>query len=199
MNPKIQDLLAQITVLEDDLRTALREQEVHLYYQIKDKRVEFESAIRESHRKLKRGLLRWLVTDRPQNLITGPVIYSLALPLLLLDLTVTLYQALCFPIYRIAKVKRADYFFYDRQHLEYLNFIERFHCTYCAYANGLLAYTCEVSVRTEQYFCPIKHAHRVLGASARYERFLPYGAATDYHGKLHEFRLALEKDLPPRS
>lgn len=196
MNAKIGDLLAQITALEDDLRLALREQEVQLFYQVRGKRIEFETAIRQSHRKLKRGLLRWIVTDRPQNFITGPIIYSLALPLLFLDLYVTIYQALCFPIYRIAKARRADYIIFDRWQLEYLNFFERFHCTYCAYANGLLAYTFEIAMRTEQYFCPIKHAHRVLGASARYERFLPYGDATDYHAKLNAFRVALEHETP---
>lgn len=197
MNTRIQDLLAQITALEDDLRAALREQEVHVLYQFKGKRVEFERAIRDSHRRLKRGLLRWVVTDRPQNLITGPVIYSLVVPLLLLDFTVTVYQALCFPIYRIAKVKRANYFIFDRRHLEYLNFFERFHCTYCAYATGLLAYTVEVAARTEQYFCPIKHAHRILGAHPRYERFLAYGDPAEYHARLNEFRLALEKEIGP--
>jgi len=196
VNAKITELLGQITALEDDLRNALREQEVHLYYTIKGKRIEFESAMRASHRKLKRGLLRWIVTDRPQNFITGPVIYSLAVPLAFLDLCVTIYQALCFPVYRIAKARRADYIVFDRQHLEYLNFFERFHCTYCAYANGLLAYTSEVAMRTEQYFCPIKHAHRVLGAPARYKRFLPYGDAEDYHAKLEEFRVALENEIP---
>lgn len=194
MNPRVRDLLAQITSLEDELRSALREQEVHVLYRLNGRRVEFERAVSDSHRKLKRGLLRWIVTDRPQNLITGPIIYGLIVPLLLMDLTVTLYQALCFPIYRIARVKRADYFIYDRRHLQYLNFFERFHCTYCAYANGLLAYCVEVTARTEQYFCPIKHAHRILGAHSRYDRFLEYGDPADYHARLNEFRLALEKE-----
>jgi hypothetical protein len=194
VNPKIQQLLAQITALEDDLRAALREQETHLAYHFKGKRVEFAGSIRETHRKLKRGLLRWIVTDRPQNLLTGPVIYSLGIPLVLLDFCVTVYQALCFPVYRIAKVRRGDYIAIDRQHLGYLNAFERFHCTYCGYATGLLAYTCEIAARTEQYFCPIKHARRMFGSHARYERFLDYGAATDYHARLEEFRAALEAE-----
>jgi hypothetical protein len=194
VNAKIGKLLAQITSLEDELRTVLREQETSLFYQIKGKRVEFEGTIRDAHRKLKRGILRWIVADRPQNLITGPVIYSLAFPLLFLDFCVTLYQAVCFPIYRIAKVRRIDYIVIDRQHLQYLNAFERFHCTYCAYANGLLAYASEISARTEQYFCPIKHARRILGTPARYERFLAYGEAADYHAKLEQFRIALEKE-----
>lgn len=192
VNPRIRSLLAQITALEDDLRAALREQETHILYRISGKRVEFESAIRESHRKLKMGVLRWIVADRPQNLVTGPIIYGLAVPLVFLDLCVTLYQASCFPIYRIAKVRRIDYIAIDRQHLGYLNAFERFHCTYCAYATGLLAYTCGIAARTEQYFCPIKHPHRIFGLPARYERFLAYGEAADYHAKLEQFRVALE-------
>lgn len=194
MATRISELLSSITALEDELRTALREQETHLFYQIKGKRVEFEGAIRESHRKLKRSVMRWIVVDRPQNFLTGPFIYGLAVPIVLLDLCITLYQALCFPVYRIARVKRIDYIVIDRQHLGYLNWFERFHCTYCAYATGLLAYTSEIAARTEQYFCPIKHARRILGSNARYERFLAFGEAADYHARLEEFRVALEGD-----
>ncbi len=162
MKPRIGQLLAQITSLEDELRTALREQETQLFYQIRGKRIEFEGSIRAAHENLKRGLLRWIVTDRPQNLITGPVIYSLIVPLAVLDLCVTLYQAVCFPVYKVARVRRSDYIVFDRQRLGYLNGFEKFHCSYCAYATGLLAYTVEIAARTEQYFCPIKHAHRML-------------------------------------
>jgi hypothetical protein len=191
VNPKIRSLLAQITALEDDLREALRDRESHLVYEIKGRRVEFEQSIRETHLKLKRGILRWIVTDRPQNFLTGPLIYGLILPLAILDLFVTLFQALCFPVYGIARARRTDYILMDRRHLGYLNWFERFHCSYCAYANGLLAYAGEIASRTEQYFCPIKHAHRTLGASARYERYLAYGDAADYHARLEEYRRAL--------
>lgn len=195
MNSRIGQLLSQITALEDELRTALHEQESHLFYQFKGRRVEFKESIRATHRKLKRGILRWIVTDRPQNFVTGPIIYSLVIPLVILDVFVTTYQAVCFPIYRIAKVPRGHYIALDRQHLEYLNWFERFHCSYCAYANGLLAYASEISARTEQYFCPIKHARRVAGRNNRYERFLEYGDSLDYHAHLEEFRRAMERDV----
>jgi len=191
MNDRIQHLLTQLTALEDELREALHEQETSMLFEIQGKRVEFEDSIRQAHRRLKRNFFQWLVTDRPQNLITGPVIYSMIVPLLMLDLFVTLYQALCFPIYRIARVRRAHYIVLDRQHLEYLNFIEKFHCTYCAYASGLIAYVYEIVARTEEYFCPIKHARRILGTHARYPRFLDYGEAADYEARLEEFRIAL--------
>ncbi|MEQ1601351.1 MAG: hypothetical protein HOP04_01590 [Methylophilaceae bacterium] len=193
MNEKIQQLLTQMATLEDDLRTAIQEQESSVFFQIKGKRVEFENSIKQAHRKLKKGFFRWLVTNRPQNLITGPIIYGMIIPLITLDFFVSLYQASCFPIYKITKVRRADYIVFDRQHLEYLNFIEKFHCTYCAYGNGLIAYMCEIIARTEQYFCPIKHARKILGTHKRYAQFLDYGEAENYQAKLEEFRVELSK------
>jgi hypothetical protein len=190
MNERIHQLLTQMSVLEDDLREALHEQETSMLFEIRGKRVEFEHTIKQVHRRLKTGFFRWLVTNRPQNLITGPVIYSMIVPLLVLDLFVTLYQAVCFPIYRVARVRRGDYIVMDRHHLQYLNFIEKFHCSYCAYASGLISYVFEIVARTEQYFCPIKHACRILGTHAQYAQFLDYGDAEDYEARLEGFRVA---------
>lgn len=194
MNDRIQQLLAQITTLEDELRTALNEQQSSIFFQIKGKRVEFEQSIKETHRRLKRNFFRWLITDRPQNLITGPIIYSMIVPLLITDLFITFYQLTCFPIYGIKKVKRSDYMIFDRQQLNYLNFIEKFHCTYCAYGTGMIAYISEIVARTEQYFCPIKHARKILGTHSRYAHFLEYGEADNYEEKLEAIRVALNKE-----
>lgn len=194
MNDRISQILAQMAALEDDLRTAVHEQESKMFFQIRGKRVEFESSVKAAHRKLKQNFFRWLVTNRPQNLITGPIIYGMIVPLLMLDLCVSVYQWVCFPIYGVKKVKRSDYLVFDRRHLGYLNFIEKFHCTYCEYGNGLMSYMAEILARTEEYFCPIKHAHKILGTHARYNRFLDYGDAADYEARLEEFRVALGKD-----
>ena len=172
MNQHIQQLLDQITVLEDDLRNALNEQPSTIFFQINGKRVKFEKNMQETHRRLKLNFFRWLVTDRPQNLITGPIIYAMIIPLLVTDLFISFYQFSCFPIYGIKKVRRGDYIIFDRQHLDYLNWIEKFHCTYCAYGSGMIAYVSEIIGRTEQYFCPIKHARKRLGSHDRYAHFL---------------------------
>jgi hypothetical protein len=194
MNERIQQLLGQMSLLEGELRTALSEQQSSVFFQIKGKRVEFEKSIKATHIKLKRNFFLWLVTDRPQNLITGPIIYSMIIPLLVTDIFITFYQITCFPIYGIKKVKRADYIIFDRQHLSYLNFIEKFHCTYCAYGAGMVAYISEIIGRTEQYFCPIKHARKVLSNHARYSRFLDFGEAENYEAKLEEYRRALSPE-----
>lgn len=194
MNDRIQQLLQQMTALEDDLRAALSEQPSTIFFQIKGKRVEFEKSVKETHKLLKRNFFRWLITDRPQNLITGPIIYAMIIPLIITDFFITFYQITCFPIYGIKKVRRADYVIFDRQHLSYLNFIEKFHCTYCAYGTGMIAYISEIVARTEQYFCPIKHARKVLGTHARYARFLEFGDAENYEVKLEQYRRALGED-----
>ncbi len=193
MDTRIQDLLRQITLLEDDLRTALHERESRIEFTIRGKRIEFERGVRKAHERLKRNFFRWVATGRPQNLITGPIIYGMALPLVLLDFFVTLFQVTCFPVYGIAKVPRGDYIVFDRHQLGYLNFIERFHCEYCAYANGLIAYATEILGRTEQYFCPIKHARKILGVHSQYAHFLAYGDSKDFHARLEQFRKASAK------
>jgi hypothetical protein len=191
MNERVNHLLNQMAAIEEELLVALHEQESSVLFQIRGKRVEFEHSIREAHGRLKTGIFHWLVTYRPQNLITGPVIYGMIIPLAILDLFVSFYQATCFPIYGVPKARRGDYIVFDRQKLEYLNFIEKFHCTYCAYGAGLIAYVGEIVSRTEQYFCPIKHAHKILGTHSRYARFLDYGEAADYESRLEAFRVAL--------
>ena len=194
MNDRIAQLLAQMATLEEDLRTAVQEQESKMFFQINGKRVEFERTVKDAHRKLKTNFFRWLVTNRPQNLITGPIIYAMIVPLVIADCFITFYQFTCFPVYGIKKVRRGDYIIFDRQQLSYLNFIEKFHCSYCAYGSGMIAYISEIVARTEQYFCPIKHARKVLSSHGRYAHFLDYGDAEDYQARLEAFRSALAKE-----
>lgn len=116
-------------------------------------------------------------------IVSSPVIYACVLPFLLLDATVAIYQAVCFPIYAIPKVRRKDYLVFDRGHLRYLNTIEKIACIYCSYANGLLAMITEIAARTERYFCPIKHARAVVHPHSQYATFLPYGDGRAYREK----------------
>jgi hypothetical protein len=194
MNDNIHQLLKQISELEEELRATLLAQKGRVSYHIQGKRIAFEGAIRDAHRKLKVGLFSWLLTVPLKNLLTAPIIYSMIIPLVLTDLFVSIYQASCFPIYGIPKIRRKDYITFDHQHLAYLNFIEKFHCMYCSYANGLIGYAREITARTEQYFCPIKHAQKMLGAHHRYHSYLEYGEAEDFQARLDQFRAELAKE-----
>jgi hypothetical protein len=191
---KIEQLLQQIRQLEDELRNELNQRSQVIGFTISGKRVEFERSIRQAHKRLKYGIWRWLFGVRPINIITAPIIYAMIIPLVLIDLLVSFYQYSCFPIYGINCVKRSRYIVFDRHHLSYLNFFERMHCLYCAYGNGVVAYIREILARTEQYFCPIKHAHKVLGTHDRYYHFIEYGDAENYHQRLEAFREKLAKE-----
>lgn len=116
------------------------------------------------------------------------------IPFLIIDLTISFYQLSCFPIYKITRVRRADYIVFDRHHLAYLNIFEKFHCAYCAYANELVAYISEILARTELYFCPIKHTRKVLVPHCHYYRFINYGDAGGYPDKLEAFRKKLANE-----
>ena len=196
MNTRIRQILDQITSLEEELQKAVEDKECRLSYQIEDRRVIFEQTIKTAHRRLKMGVFRWFLTVRPQNFLTMPIIYGMIVPMALFDLFITFYQLTCFPIYGIARVRRAKYIVMDHQHLAYLNIIEKVDCMYCSYAVGMLGYAREITARTEQYFCPIKHAHKILSSHSRYDRFLDYGDADNVHHKIEKFRteLAREKD-----
>lgn len=153
----------------------------------------------QEHRRLKASLPQYIVKAKPLKVLTAPIIYSLIVPFVLLDLAVTLYQAICFPIYGIPKVKRKDYLVFDRGRLAYLNLIEKINCTYCSYGNGLLAYVREIAARTEQHWCPIKHARRIKSPHAWYNRFLDYGDTETYRREIEKIRRDFEKKKSEQS
>ena len=101
-------------------------------------RIAFEKELLRRHRELKTKLSSYLWNARPLVILTAPFIYALIVPLLMLDLFVSIYQMICFPVYGIPKVKRGDYFVFDRHHLAYLNALEKLNCAYCSYANCLI-------------------------------------------------------------
>ena len=137
------------------------------------------------------SLLHFIIHARPWVALTAPVIYALIVPFLLLDLGMTLYQFMCFPIYGITRVRRSDYLVFDRARLPYLNLLERMNCAYCSYANGLIAYAREIAARTEQYWCAIKHSKHVPATHERYAGFAEFGDPRSYAVKRDELRRSL--------
>jgi hypothetical protein len=177
MNERATNLLKRIATLEAELEAEFAKRRAGLRYGLERGRIVFEEEVLRRHRELKTRLTRYILNARPMVVLTAPVIYSLIAPLLLLDLVVTVYQAICFPVYGIGKVRRRDYFIFDRHHLAYLNALEKLNCAYCSYANGLIAFVREIAARTEQHWCPIKHARRAIGAHEHYREFVDYGDA----------------------
>lgn len=164
------------------------------FYELRNGKIWFSKEIKREHRRLRTSLVRYVLHSRWLAVITAPFIYALIIPFVLLDLFVSTYQAVCFPVYGIPKARRRDYMSIDRNKLRYLNALEGLNCMYCSYANGLLAYVVEIAGRTEQHWCPIKHARRIQNAHDRYAHFIPYGDATAYREEIEKVRCDF-KDL----
>jgi hypothetical protein len=198
MNPQIAVLIEHIRSLEAELDAELAKRRADLRIGLEHGRVIFEQELLRRHRELQVKLSTYLANARPLVVLTSPVIYSLIVPIVLIDLCMTIYQAICFPVYGIPKVRRGDYFVFDRAHLAYLNAIEKLNCAYCTYANGVFAYIREIASRTEEYWCPIKHVRRAVGTHARYSGFEDYGDAEAYRSQLERHRASLKKEDGPR-
>lgn len=190
----IKELLTQIQILEEELEQRIQDIRYQFRYSLKGHRVRFENEVRKLHKNYRVGVLRYLAHARPLNVITAPVIYGMVFPIAIIDLAITIYQHICFRAYGIPRVRRRNYIVIDRHQLAYLNLIEKFNCIYCGYGNGVLAYVQEIVARTEQYWCPIKHAQRVHGAHDRYAGFLDYGDPDGYEQGLKQMRDQLKDD-----
>lgn len=192
---KLDDILARIQSLqeelEDELEQVLKEKRDFFQYTFKKGKVRFEKQMRSFQREHKKNLIRYFNEAKIRHIVTSPIIYSVIIPLVLLDIMVTLYQQVCFRAYGIPLVERSKYLTIDRQHLAYLNVIEKFNCMYCGYGNGLMSYVREVIARTEQYWCPIKHATKILDGHRLTENYVDYGDAQAYRDKLEALRKAI--------
>jgi len=188
MNDRMQDIIRQIKRLQEELTLEIQKKEREFYYEIKKKRVLFEEKVRKLHRSSAMSLWRYIRGASLRNVLTAPVIFSCIIPALILDGFLSFYQLVCFPAYGIPKVRRGDYIIIDHHYLSYLNIIEKLNCVYCSYFNGLIAYVQEIGSRTEQYWCPIKHARKLKVMHSRYREFLDYGDCEGYQKELGELR-----------
>jgi hypothetical protein len=193
MSERVSELVDKIAKLETQLVEELKAQQKEFKYKLHGKKVEFEQAVLEAHKSIKVAVFPWLFSSKLKTLISVPFIYGMIVPIAFIDLTITLYQHICFRLYDITRVQRSKYIVMDRHQLAYLNGIEKFNCLYCGYGNGVVAYTREVIARTEQYWCPIKHARRTVGTHKRYNNFLGYGDGERYRTELLKFREQLKK------
>lgn len=191
---RVREVLQEIADLEHELADLIQSQQVQFRYRLEGTKVRFEQSTRQRHAQLKASLGSWLRDSSPRNILSAPFIYGMIVPFVILDLTLGVYQAICFRLYRVPRVPRRRYIVIDRQHLSYLNAMEKLNCVYCGYAGGLLAYAREIAARTEQYWCPIKHARKVLDPHHRYRRFADFGFAREYQDHVRRMRAALAEE-----
>lgn len=164
------------------------------HFTLEDGRVRFSKEVQQLHARFRISSWRYILEANLGSVLTAPVIYSMFVPLAVLDISFTVYQHICFRVYGVPRVSRRKYLVNDRHKLAYLNIIEKINCAYCGYGSGVIAYTREIVSRTEQYWCPIRHARRVHGAHERYREFFDYGDAEAYLQGLDAKRRALGEE-----
>lgn len=192
MTSQLDTLMEKLRSVEAEIQVEMAKRREELRFRVENQRVIFEREVLEAQRAIKTRVSRYLLDAHPLSVLTAPVIYAMLVPIMVLDLAVQIYQAICFPVYGIPKVRRRDYLVFDRHHLAYLNAIEKLNCAYCSYANGMVAFVREVAARTEIYWCPIKHARRMLGPHPYYQGFADFGDAEGFRGKLESLKTGVK-------
>ncbi|MDB5485405.1 MAG: hypothetical protein JWR29_1309 [Tardiphaga sp.] len=188
MTTQLDALTQRMREIERDIEAELAKRREALRFHFERRKVVFEHDVEALQRAIRTKASHYLLKANPLIVITAPLIYSLIIPFVLLDVFVMAYQAICFPIYKIPKVRRGDYLVFDRHHLAYLNIIEKVNCAYCSYGNGVIAFAREVAARTEVYWCPIKHARRMLGPHPHYVGFADFGDAEGFREKIEAMK-----------
>lgn len=121
--------------------------------------------------------------NRVLVLAVTPIIASLLIPVVILDIWTEVYHRVCFPIYKIPLVKRSQYIMVrDRLSLPYLNIIQKIGCAYCGYVNGLMRYWREIVNRTEKHWCPIKHVLNARFLEAEHQSQMNFAEFGDKDG-----------------
>ncbi len=189
---KLDELLERLKAaqheFEQEVERLLDKKRQQFSYKLHRGRVFFERNVRRLQRQQRTGVWNYLHRAPLGVILSAPVIYGMIVPLGFLDLSVTIYQHICFRIYGVPRVCRSDYLYIDRHYLPYLNLIEKANCVYCGYGNGLIEYVREVIARTEQYWCPIKHARRTPDPHQRTKKFLDYGDGEAWRKNLGTIR-----------
>lgn len=183
MNSSIKDILEKIEKLNQDLRIEYDRLAEKYGFSLQKKKVIFLEEFRRRNRKFKFPTWKYVIPSNIRHVLSIPFIYAMIVPAIILDIFLTVYQWTAFPLYHIPRVKRVDFFIYERRFLDYLNIIQKMNCLYCSYVNGLFAYAVEIGARTERYWCPIKSAHKPKFSHGWYHDFADYGNPEEWNQK----------------
>ena len=116
-----------------------------------------------------------------RHIISIPFIWGVLPATLIMHFAIFVYQAICFRLYDIERVRFRDYLCFDREKLSYLTLSDKINCAYCSYSNGFFAYASEIGHRTEYYWCGVKHRNQPTNPAFAYQaKFADYGDKQAY-------------------
>lgn len=121
-------------------------------------------------------LIRKTKHRRLRHILSIPFIYMMFIPAVFIDISVFIFNHICFRLYAIPLVQRRHYVKVDRHKLAYLTPIQKLNCVYCGYVNGVFAYAVRIAGDTEKYWCGIQHQKDPFyGIPPHHKDFLEYG------------------------
>ena len=155
-------------------------------FTIGQRKITFLDRFRIKNRTFKVPTVKYVFPAEVRHLLSLPFIYAMIVPVVFLDICMSIYHAFAFPLYGIPYVKRSEYIVFDRKFLDYLNIVQKVNCIYCSYVNGLFAYAVEIAGRTERYWCPIKAARKPPVHHSWYGEFADYGNPEEWEKKFND-------------
>ncbi len=99
MNEQIEQILKKISYLEKKLQDELRKEDKLFDFTFEGKKVCFNKELLKEQQKHLEDIFTYLKNAPILYIITSPIIYGLIIPALILDITVTIYQAINFRVY----------------------------------------------------------------------------------------------------
>lgn len=186
MNQSIKDIIKKINDLNKQLGEKYDQLTEKYGFNFSGKKIVFLQEIRKRNKKFKIPTWKYVIPKHIRHLLSLPFIYIMIVPTVILDIFLTIYQAVAFSLYHIPKVKHKDFIVFDRRFLDYLNIVQKVHCLYCTYVNGVFAFAVEIAGRTERYWCPIKAAHKPKFHHGWYSEFADYGNPEEWNEKFND-------------
>ena len=181
MKSRINEILQEMETKWNELKIEYEKLKDKYDYSFSKWKVRFSEKAKNAQKRVKNSIFKNIKTYKNfKHIISAPFIYGMVIPFIIMDIGLFIYQNICFRLYNIPLVKRSEYIVFDRQHLKYLNFLDKFNCLYCSYGNGVLSYGVEIAGRTEKYWCPIKHAKRTKTLHDWQKHFADYGDADGF-------------------
>src|SRR4029079_7831823 len=92
MPSRLDGLLAHIAQLEQEVEHEVNRARAQWRYRVEAGRVRFERDVHLAQQRSKQSIPHYIRESSPLNILTAPIIYSMVVPIALIDASFTIYQ-----------------------------------------------------------------------------------------------------------
>src|ERR1700754_1594768 len=98
MTTQLDTLTEKLRSVEAEIEVEMAKRREEMRFHVVNRKIVFEHEASQVHREIKTSAMRYLIDVGPLVILVAPVIWSLIIPMMLLDLSLMVYQAICFPV-----------------------------------------------------------------------------------------------------